>query len=88
KVFVLSNGNRICGCRVESGLIKIGAKAKVRRNKDLIYNGSVASLRHLKDDVREVKAGLECGIRLDNFTEFDEGDEIEIYEIELQKASL
>ena len=88
QIFELSKGPKICGCRVDSGVVKVGAKARVRRNKELIYNGEVASLRHFKDDVREVKAGLECGIRLDNFTEFDVGDEIEIYEIELKKASL
>ena len=88
QIFELSKGPKICGCRVDSGIVKVGAKARVRRNKELIYNGEVASLRHFKDDVREVKAGLECGIRLDNFTEFDVGDEIEIYEIELKKATL
>ena len=88
QIFELSKGPRICGCRVDSGVVKVGAKARVHRNKELIYNGEVASLRHFKDDVREVKAGLECGIRLDNFIDFDEGDEIEIYEIELKKATL
>ena len=52
------------------------------------YNGEVVSLRHFRDDVREVKAGLECGIRLDNFADFIEGDEIELYEIEYKKATL
>ena len=60
----------------------------MRRNGDLIYNGEVASLRRFKDDVKEVKAGLECGIRLDNFMDFQVDDEIEIYEIELKKATL
>jgi translation initiation factor IF-2 len=45
-------------------------------------------LRHFKEDVKEVKAGLECGIRLDNFADSVEGDEIEFYNIELKKASL
>jgi len=88
QIFELSNGTRICGCRVDSGVIKVGAKARVRRSKELIYNGEVASLRHFRDDVREMKAGMECGIRLDNFTDFTEGDEIEVYEIELKKATL
>ena len=88
QIFELSKGPKICGCRVDTGVVKVGAKARVHRNKELIYNGEVASLRHFKDDVREVKAGLECGIRLDNFVDFDEGDEIEIYEIELKKATL
>ena len=88
QIFELSKGPKICGCKVESGVVKVGAKARVRRHKELIYNGEVASLRHFKDDVREVKAGLECGIRLDNFMDFDVGDEIEVYEIELKKATL
>ncbi len=88
QIFELSKGPKICGCRVESGVVRVGAKARVRRNKDLIYNGEVVSLRRFHDDVREVKAGLECGIRLDNFADFVEGDEIEVYEIELKKATL
>jgi len=88
QIFELSKGPKICGCRVDSGVVKVGSKARVRRNKELIYNGEVASLRHFRDDVREVKAGLECGIRLDNFADFLVGDEIEIYEIELKKATL
>lgn len=88
QIFELSKGPKICGCLVESGVVKVGAKARVRRNKELIYNGEVASLRRFHDDVKEVKAGLECGIRLDNFADFVEGDEIELYEIELKKATL
>ncbi len=88
QIFELSKGPKICGCRVDSGVVKVGAKARVRRDKELIYNGEVASLRRFHDDVKEVKAGLECGIRLDNFADFVEGDEIEIYEIELKKATL
>ncbi|MGN1364392.1 MAG: EF-Tu/IF-2/RF-3 family GTPase, partial [Victivallis vadensis] len=88
QVIELSKGPKICGCMVESGSVHVGAKARVRRSKELIYNGEVASLRRFKDDVKEVKAGLECGIRLDNFNDFIEGDEIELYDIELKKATL
>lgn len=88
QVIELSKGPKICGCIVESGSVHTGDKARVYRNKALIYNGEVASLRRFKDDVKEVKAGLECGIRLDNFNDFITGDEIELYEIELKKATL
>ena len=88
QIFELSKGPKICGCMVESGSVKVGSKARVRRNGDMIYNGEVASLRRFQDDVKEVKAGLECGIRLDNFVDFEVGDEIELYEIELRKATL
>ena len=88
KVFELSKGPKVCGCVVEKGIMKVGAKARVFRNNELIYNGEIRSLRRFQDDVREVKQGLECGIKLDNFTDFDEGDIIQIYDVELKKASL
>ena len=88
QIFELHKGPKVCGCLVENGLVKVGSKARVYRNKHLIYNGEVASLRRFHDDVKEVKAGLECGIRLDNFIDFEEGDKIEFYEIELRKATL
>ena len=88
QIFELSKGPKVCGCMVDSGLVKVGCKARVFRRQQLIYNGEVASLRRFHDDVKEVKAGLECGIRLDNFADFEEGDTIDLYEIELKKATL
>jgi len=88
QIFELHKGPKVCGCMVDEGMVKVGAKARVFRHKNLIYNGEVVSLRRFQDDVKEVKAGLECGIRLDNFADFEEGDKIDIYEIELKKASL
>jgi translation initiation factor IF-2 len=88
KIFQLSKGPKICGCLVEKGSAKVGAKARVYRDKELIFNGEVKSLRRFQDDVKEVHAGLECGIKLDNFMDFTEGDTIQLYEIELKKATL
>ncbi len=88
QIFELTKGPKICGCKVEKGSVKVGSKARVFRDAELIYNGEVASLRRFQDDVKEVKAGFECGIRLDNFADFIEGDVIELYEIELTKATL
>ncbi len=88
KIFELSKGPKVCGCMVNSGLVRVGAKARVFRGEELIYNGSVQSLRRFHDDVREVRQGFECGIRLDNFVDFQEGDKIHIYEVELKKSSL
>lgn len=88
QIFTLNKGGKICGCMVESGGVKVGSKARVFRNNELIYNGEVSSLRRYQDDVKEVKAGLECGIKMDNFADFEEGDKIEIFEIELKKATL
>ena len=88
KIFALSKGPKICGCMIEKGMVKIGSKSRVFRNGELIFNGEVRSLRRFQDDVKEVRQGMECGIRLDNFLDFIEGDMIQFYEIELKKASL
>ena len=88
KIFELSKGPKICGCTVEKGLVKVGSNSRVFRNGELIFNGEVRSLRRFQDDVKEVRQGMECGIRLDNFLDFVEGDVIQFYEIELKKATL
>jgi translation initiation factor IF-2 len=87
QIFAVSKGPKVCGCMVEKGLVRVGSKARVYRDGELIFNGAVNSLRRFQDDVKEVKQGLECGIRLDNF-DFAEGDIIEFYDIELKKATL
>jgi translation initiation factor IF-2 len=88
QIFEVKKGINVIGCMVEQGSVKIGSKARVYRNKDLIYNGEVTSLRRFQDAVKEVKAGLECGIKLDNFIDFEEGDTVKFFEIELRKAKL
>ena len=88
KIFTLSKGPKICGCMVEKGVVKVGCKSRVFRKGELIFNGEVRSLRRFQDDVKEVRQGMDCGIRLDNFLDFVEGDTIQFYEIELKKASL
>lgn len=88
QIFNVSKGPKVCGCLIEKGFVRVGAKARVFRNEELIFNGSVHSLRRFQDDVKEVRSGLECGIRLDNFTDFQKDDNIQIYEVEFKKASL
>ena len=89
QVFELSKGaGKICGCSVESGAVRVGSKVRVSRDGDPIYSGAVASLRRFKDDVREVQQGLECGIRLDNFIDFEVGDIIDTYDHEEIPATL
>ena len=88
QIFEVKKGINVIGCMVEQGSVKVGSKARVYRNKDLIYNGEVTSLRRFQDNVKEVKAGLECGIKLDNFMDFEEGDTVKFFEIELRQAKL
>lgn len=82
QVFNITKAGKICGCRVTSGTIKLNQKAKVFRQKDMIYSGLVASLKHFKEDVKEMRAGQECGIRLDNFEDFEVCDRIQVFAVE------
>ena len=71
----------IAGSRVQDGKITSGSTAKVLRDNKLIHEGQIAGLKRFKDDVREVVAGLECGIRVDGYQDFQEGDVIESYQV-------
>jgi translation initiation factor IF-2 len=81
KVFELSKGGNVAGCMVSSGRINKG-KVRVMRRKNLVYEGLTQSLRRFQDEVNEVRAGMECGIRIDGFNEFQTGDTIECYSVE------
>jgi translation initiation factor IF-2 len=81
KVFDLSKGGRVAGCAVTSGRIVRG-KMRVRRRGNLIYEGVSQTLKRFQDEVPEVRQGLECGLRLEGFDEYTEGDIIECYTVE------
>jgi translation initiation factor IF-2 len=81
KIFELSKGNPVAGCMVTNGRIVKG-KVRIRRRKEIIYEGLTQSLRRFQDEVNEVRAGMECGIRIEGFGEFQVGDNIECYTIE------
>jgi translation initiation factor IF-2 len=87
KVFELSKGVPVAGCMVSSGRIVRG-KVRVRRRKDIIYEGVTQSLRRFQDEVNEVRAGMECGIRIEGFSQIEVGDAIECYTIEKIAAKL
>ena len=81
KIFDLSKGGPVAGCMVTVGRIVRG-KVRVMRRKGLIYEGVTQSLRRFQDEVNEVRAGMECGIRIDGFGDFQIGDNIECYSVE------
>jgi translation initiation factor IF-2 len=81
KIFELSKGAPVAGCMVTSGRIVKG-KVRVRRRKEIIYEGITQSLRRFQDEVNEVRAGMECGIRIEGFSDFLVGDNIECYAME------
>jgi translation initiation factor IF-2 len=88
KIFELSKGAPVAGCAVTDGRIARSARVRLLRRKAVQYEGRIASLKHFQDDVREVKAGAECGLRLENFTALQEGDVLECYTVEKVAASL
>ncbi|HWD17822.1 MAG TPA: translation initiation factor IF-2 [Verrucomicrobiae bacterium] len=81
KIFALSKGGNVAGCMVNSGRIVRG-KARILRRKGLIYEGVTQTLRRFQDEVNEVRAGMECGIRIEGFNEMQVGDVIECYTTE------
>ncbi len=80
-VFKSSQLGNIAGCQVADGTIKRSYHARLVRNKEVIWKGPIASLKRMKEDVKEVLKGYECGILLQGFTDFKEGDVIQSYEI-------
>lgn len=81
KVFELSKG-LVAGCLVSDGRIARTARARVLRGRQPIYDGGLATLRRFQDDVKEVRNGLECGIKLGDFNDYEVGDVIECYTLE------
>jgi len=81
-VFKVSKVGNIAGCRVLEGELRRNGKARVRRGDQVVYDGEISSLKHEKDDVREVRTGFECGISFKSFSEMAVGDVVECYAIE------
>ena len=81
RVFDLSRG-KVAGCLVTDGRIARNGRARVMRGKQPIYDGGLSTLRRFTDDVKEVRNGLECGIKLGDFNEYEVGDIIQCYNLE------
>ena len=86
QIFKFSKIGLIAGCHVTSGVIKNNLKARIIRDDIIVYNGEVNTLQHEKDQVKEVKKDMDCGITLDKCQDYKEGDIIEVYElVEIQR---
>jgi len=81
-VFELSRGGKVAGCRVTDGEVRRNARLRLRRGKDILYEGEIASLKHEKEDEREIRTGFECGIGLKNFNDIEVGDQVECFVLE------
>ena len=80
-VFVASKIGTVAGCMVTSGHVTRSANFRLLRDNVVIYTGELESLKRLKDDVREVKEGFECGIKLKGYNDIKEGDQLEFFEV-------
>ena len=82
QIFRLGRRNAIAGSYVREGTVTRNSKARVMRDGELVHDDDISSLKRFEDDVREVATGLECGIQIEGFTDFQEGDEIIAYHME------
>ena len=87
KIFDLSKGGRVAGCAVTTGRLVRG-KMRLRRRGNLVYEGVSLTLKRFQDEVNEVRSGMECGVRLEGFDDYQEGDIIECYSVEKIAAKL
>jgi translation initiation factor IF-2 len=81
-VFTASKFGKVAGSRVTEGELRRNAKVRLYRGTDLVYEGDMGSLRHEKDDVREVRQGYECGVGFKSFSDIQVGDQIVCYTVE------
>jgi translation initiation factor IF-2 len=88
QTFKIGKVGTIAGCIVRTGTMQRGAKVRVVRDGVPVYTGQLSSLKRFKDDVREVREGLECGIGIENFNDVKVGDRIEAFRVEVVKRTL
>ncbi|MGA8032012.1 MAG: translation initiation factor IF-2, partial [Casimicrobiaceae bacterium] len=81
EVYKISKVGTVAGCYVLEGVVRRGSKVRVLRDNVVIHDGELDSLKRFKDDVREVKAGFECGLSIRNFNDIEQKDQLEVYEI-------
>ncbi len=82
QVFHVSKVGAIAGCYVLDGLVRRGSSVRLLRNNVVMWTGELDSLKRFKDDVKEVKSGFECGLSLKNYNDIQEGDQLEVFEVQ------
>ena len=82
QVFTISKVGTVAGCYVLEGIVKRGSLVRVLRDNVVVHSGELDSLKRFKDDVKEVKTGFECGLTMKNYNDLQEGDQLEVYEIQ------
>jgi translation initiation factor IF-2 len=88
EVFNISKVGKIAGCRVTDGTVERGANVRLIRDNVVIHEGKLSQLKRFKDDVKEVAAGMECGMAFENYQDMRQNDVIECYRVETIQRSL
>jgi translation initiation factor IF-2 len=88
EIFKVSKVGNVAGCRVTDGTVERGANVRLIRDNVVIHEGKLSQLKRFKDDVREVSAGMECGMAFENYQDMRQGDVIECYRVETIQRSL
>ena len=81
QVFGVSKIGKVAGCMVTEGVIKRGCRVRLLRDNVVVHEGALKTLRRFKDEVREVREGFECGMGFENYSDLQEGDMIECFEL-------
>ena len=88
QVFNITKVGKIAGCMVTDGMVKRGSKVRLLRDSVVIHEGTLKTLKRIKDEVREVKEGMECGMAFENYEDLKEGDVIECFDIVSEARSI
>jgi len=82
QVFNITKFGKVAGCKVVEGMVRRGARVRLIRDKVVIHEGKLSTLKRFKDEVREVQQGYECGMAFENYQDIREADTIECFDIE------
>ncbi|HEV7691922.1 MAG TPA: translation initiation factor IF-2 [Hyphomonadaceae bacterium] len=88
QVFQISKAGKVAGCRVTEGLVRRGSGVRLLRDNVVIHEGTLSTLKRFKDEVAEVKQGMECGMAFVNYQDIREGDQIECFGVEMIERKL
>lgn len=88
RIFKIPKIGKIAGSHVTRGTVKRTAKVRIIRDGIVVWDGKISSLKHEKDEARELKAGMDCGISFEGYQDFEEGDILEVYEVIEEKRTL
>lgn len=81
QIFQIGKRSKIAGCYVTDGTISTSGRARVKRNKEILFEGAIDTIKHFQETVKSMREGQECGIKMANFTNFEPGDIVEAYEM-------